>query len=48
MKVLKACLSYFQLVGLGKLKPNTVVLGYKANWRKCDPVELKAYFNTLQ
>lgn len=37
----------FQLVGLGKLKPNTVVLGYKANWRKCDPVELTAYFNTL-
>ncbi|KAG0716781.1 Bumetanide-sensitive sodium-(potassium)-chloride cotransporter [Chionoecetes opilio] len=37
----------FQLVGLGKLRPNTVVLGYKANWRKCDPVELKAYFNTL-
>ncbi|KAG0701430.1 Solute carrier family 12 member 2 [Chionoecetes opilio] len=38
----------FQLVGLGKLPPNTLVLGYKANWRKCDPVELKAYFNTLQ
>nr|ANU78813.1 Na+/K+/2Cl- cotransporter [Portunus trituberculatus] len=37
----------FQLVGLGKLRPNTVVLGYKANWRKCDPMELKAYFNTL-
>uniref|UniRef100_A0A0P4WBS6 Na+/K+/2Cl-cotransporter n=1 Tax=Scylla olivacea TaxID=85551 RepID=A0A0P4WBS6_SCYOL len=37
----------FQLVGLGKLRPNTVVLGYKANWRKCDPLELKAYFNTL-
>ncbi|MPC31596.1 Solute carrier family 12 member 2 [Portunus trituberculatus] len=38
---------YLQLVGLGKLRPNTVVLGYKANWRKCDPMELKAYFNTL-
>ncbi|XP_069156705.1 bumetanide-sensitive sodium-(potassium)-chloride cotransporter isoform X3 [Procambarus clarkii] len=37
----------FQLVGLGKLRPNTVLLGYKANWRKCDRQELKAYFNTL-
>ncbi|KAK8750030.1 hypothetical protein OTU49_015196 [Cherax quadricarinatus] len=37
----------FQLVGLGKLRPNTVLLGYKANWHKCDRQELKAYFNTL-
>lgn len=43
-----AIFSYLQLVGLGKLRPNTVLLGYKANWRKCDRQELKAYFNTLQ
>ncbi|KAK7065462.1 hypothetical protein SK128_010049, partial [Halocaridina rubra] len=37
----------FQLVGLGKLRPNMVLLGYKANWGKCDRQELKAYFDTL-
>ncbi|XP_068225470.1 bumetanide-sensitive sodium-(potassium)-chloride cotransporter-like isoform X2 [Palaemon carinicauda] len=39
--------SLFQLVGLGKLRPNMVLLGYKANWGKCDRQELRAYFNTL-
>ncbi|XP_064109028.1 bumetanide-sensitive sodium-(potassium)-chloride cotransporter-like [Macrobrachium nipponense] len=39
--------SLFQLVGLGKLRPNMVLLGYKANWGKCERQELKAYFNTL-
>ncbi|KAK3849934.1 hypothetical protein Pcinc_043333 [Petrolisthes cinctipes] len=39
--------SLCQLVGLGKLKPNTVLLGFKSNWRKCDKNELRAYFNTL-
>ena len=38
----------FQLAGLGKLKPNVVLMGYKANWNKCDRADLKAYFNTLQ
>ncbi|KAK3851518.1 hypothetical protein Pcinc_041839 [Petrolisthes cinctipes] len=40
--------SLCKLVGLGKLKPNTVLLGFKSNWRKCDKNELRAYFNTLQ
>ncbi|KAK3888775.1 hypothetical protein Pcinc_007192 [Petrolisthes cinctipes] len=39
--------SLCKLVGLGKLKPNTVLLGFKSNWRKCDKNELRAYFNTL-
>ncbi|KAB7507823.1 Solute carrier family 12 member 2, partial [Armadillidium nasatum] len=37
----------FQLVGLGKLRPNMVLMGYKSNWRECDKEELKPYFNTL-
>uniref|UniRef100_A0A6A7FYV2 Na+/K+/2Cl-cotransporter protein n=1 Tax=Hirondellea gigas TaxID=1518452 RepID=A0A6A7FYV2_9CRUS len=43
----KGALNMFQLVGLGKLKPNMVLLGYKSNWNKCDRADLKAYFNTL-
>ncbi|KAL7639363.1 UNVERIFIED_CONTAM: hypothetical protein RMT77_009864 [Armadillidium vulgare] len=37
----------FQLVGLGKLRPNMILMGYKSNWRQCDKEELKSYFNTL-
>ncbi|KAL7639365.1 UNVERIFIED_CONTAM: hypothetical protein RMT77_009866 [Armadillidium vulgare] len=37
----------FQLVGLGKLRPNMVLMGFKSNWRECDKEELKPYFNTL-
>ncbi|KAL7639645.1 UNVERIFIED_CONTAM: hypothetical protein RMT77_010147 [Armadillidium vulgare] len=37
----------FQLVGLGKLRPNMVLLGFKSDWRDCDNEELNAYFNTL-
>ncbi|KAB7505213.1 Solute carrier family 12 member 2 [Armadillidium nasatum] len=37
----------FQFVGLGNLRPNVVLLGFKSNWRDCDKQELRGYFNTL-
>jgi len=37
-----------QTVGLGKLKPNIVMLGYKSNWFKCSSQDLNMYFNVLQ
>ncbi|CAL4224317.1 unnamed protein product, partial [Meganyctiphanes norvegica] len=37
----------FNLVGLGKLRPNIVMIGYKANWGTCEKRELKSYFGTL-
>ncbi|XP_016360656.1 solute carrier family 12 member 3-like [Sinocyclocheilus anshuiensis] len=33
--------------GLGKLKPNTLVLGYKMNWQECKPESLQDYINTI-
>ncbi|XP_054270805.1 bumetanide-sensitive sodium-(potassium)-chloride cotransporter-like [Macrosteles quadrilineatus] len=33
--------------GLGKLKPNIVLLGYKSDWATCDRTELTMYFNTV-
>ncbi|KAJ9588117.1 hypothetical protein L9F63_018508, partial [Diploptera punctata] len=36
-----------QLSGLGKLRPNMVLMGYKANWRTCERDELKQYFNVI-
>jgi solute carrier family 12 sodium/potassium/chloride transporter 2 len=37
-----------QISGLGKLRPNMVLMGYKGNWRTCDPEELMQYFNVIQ
>ncbi|NP_001128603.2 solute carrier family 12 member 10, tandem duplicate 3 [Danio rerio] len=39
--------SLMQASGLGKLKPNTLVLGYKTNWQECKPERLQDYFNTI-
>ncbi|XP_067144436.1 solute carrier family 12 member 2-like isoform X2 [Centruroides vittatus] len=36
-----------QLVGVGKLRPNVVFMGYKSNWQECDPEETLEYFNTI-
>ncbi|XP_034086339.1 LOW QUALITY PROTEIN: solute carrier family 12 member 3-like [Gymnodraco acuticeps] len=36
-----------QASGLGKLKPNTLVLGFKANWRDSSPESIEDYINTI-
>ncbi|XP_055540549.1 bumetanide-sensitive sodium-(potassium)-chloride cotransporter isoform X1 [Wyeomyia smithii] len=36
-----------QASGIGKLKPNVLLLGYKNDWSKCDSVELEQYFNVV-
>uniref|UniRef100_A0A673KTA6 Solute carrier family 12 member 3 n=1 Tax=Sinocyclocheilus rhinocerous TaxID=307959 RepID=A0A673KTA6_9TELE len=36
-----------QTSGLGKLKPNTLVLGYKMNWQECKLESLQDYVNTI-
>uniref|UniRef100_A0A4W4FNZ5 Solute carrier family 12 member 10, tandem duplicate 1 n=1 Tax=Electrophorus electricus TaxID=8005 RepID=A0A4W4FNZ5_ELEEL len=36
-----------QASGLGKLKPNTLVLGFKSNWKECSPYGLEDYVNTI-
>uniref|UniRef100_A0A1B6I7U9 SLC12A transporter C-terminal domain-containing protein n=2 Tax=Homalodisca liturata TaxID=320908 RepID=A0A1B6I7U9_9HEMI len=33
--------------GLGKLKPNIVLLGYKSDWRTCEHNELTMYFSVM-
>lgn len=33
---------------MGKLRPNTLMLGYKSNWRTCDPRESLDYFSLIQ
>ncbi|XP_030609324.1 solute carrier family 12 member 3-like [Archocentrus centrarchus] len=36
-----------QASGLGKLKPNTLVLGFKTNWRESSPESIEDYINTI-
>ncbi|CAL8122010.1 unnamed protein product [Orchesella dallaii] len=36
-----------QASGIGKLKPNLVLMGYKSDWTSCDLEDLKAYFRVI-
>ncbi|XP_046400819.1 solute carrier family 12 member 3-like isoform X1 [Ischnura elegans] len=35
------------LVGLGKLKPNMLLMGFKGDWQTCDKEEVLQYFNII-
>lgn len=39
--------SLLQATGLGRLKPNTLVLGFKKDWRNATPVELENYIGVI-
>ncbi|XP_073989662.1 bumetanide-sensitive sodium-(potassium)-chloride cotransporter-like isoform X2 [Rhodnius prolixus] len=39
--------SLMTLSGLGKLKPNTMLMGYKNDWQTCPKSELDAYFSLI-
>lgn len=43
-----AAQALMQIAGLGKLKPNTVLLGYKSDWQTCPREDLDHYFNLIQ
>ncbi|KAJ8007579.1 hypothetical protein DPEC_G00095500 [Dallia pectoralis] len=36
-----------QASGLGKLKPNTLIMGFKNNWKECSPDSMEDYVNTI-
>ncbi|XP_055316627.1 bumetanide-sensitive sodium-(potassium)-chloride cotransporter isoform X2 [Sitodiplosis mosellana] len=36
-----------QASGVGKLKPNIVLMGYKQDWQTCTKDELQSYFDTI-
>ena len=43
-----AAQALMQIAGLGKLKPNMVLMGYKTDWQTCPYEELEHYFNLIQ
>lgn len=38
----------FQAAGLGRLRPNTLVLGFKNDWRDGDMMNVETYINMIQ
>ncbi|KAH8380360.1 hypothetical protein KR009_010176 [Drosophila setifemur] len=36
-----------QASGIGKLKPNIILMGYKTDWQTCEHKELDQYFNVM-
>jgi len=42
------CQALMEITGLGKLRPNMILMGYKENWRTCNEEELQQYFNVIQ
>lgn len=36
-----------QASGIGKMKPNVLMMGYKSNWRNCNTEDLAEYFTVL-
>lgn len=36
-----------QASGVGKLKPNILLMGFKSDWQTCTNDELDSYFNTI-
>ncbi|CAN7941967.1 unnamed protein product [Ixodes hexagonus] len=43
----RGVLSLIQLVGVGKLRPNVMLMGYKADWQTCPREELQEYFDAI-
>ena len=37
-----------QLAGLGNLKPNMTLMGYKNDWRTCEKSEVQQYFSCIK
>ncbi len=37
-----------EVVGVGKIKPNILMIGFKTDWRTCDKANLEDYFSTIQ
>lgn len=37
-----------QAAGLGRLKPNTLVLGFKNDWRDGDMMNVETYISVIQ
>jgi solute carrier family 12 sodium/potassium/chloride transporter 2 len=37
-----------QASGVGKLRPNILLMGFKGDWRDCDKDELGMYFEAMQ
>ncbi|XP_014255942.1 bumetanide-sensitive sodium-(potassium)-chloride cotransporter [Cimex lectularius] len=42
-----AAKAMMQIAGIGKLRPNVLLIGYKSDWQTCKDEDLEMYFNTM-
>ncbi|KAK9507421.1 hypothetical protein O3M35_007276 [Rhynocoris fuscipes] len=47
LQMTEAAKSMMQSSGVGKLRPNVVLMGYKRNWQTCPDEDLHSYFTIL-
>lgn len=40
--------SVIQSIGIGKLRPNIVMIGFKSDWAQSEPKEVEEYFKAIQ
>lgn len=40
--------SLMQASGLGKLRPNIIMMGFKSDWKTCKKDDLAKYFHVMQ
>ncbi|XP_067137287.1 solute carrier family 12 member 2-like [Centruroides vittatus] len=43
----KGIFSLIQISGLGKLRPNTILMGFKSDWQSADPKEIQDYLQII-
>ncbi len=44
----EGCTSLLKACGIGKLRPNILLMGHKSDWQKCSKDDLDEYFGVLQ
>ena len=48
MEMQQGVAAMLQVAGVGKMKPNILLMGFKNDWRICDKPSLDQYFATIQ
>ena len=48
MEMQQGVAAMLEVAGVGKMKPNILLMGFKNDWRICDKPSLDQYFATIQ
>jgi solute carrier family 12 (sodium/potassium/chloride transporter), member 2 len=48
MSLRRGVAALLETVGVGKMRPNILLMGYKNDWQTCDRDALEQYFGAVQ